>query len=232
MEAVSAQRVKTLHDMALNIDRLFPSCVVSQCIRVDVDTCGLFPEEEQVVSQALPKRLREFTVGRTCARAALARLGFKPCPLLKKTDGSVVWPLGITGSISHSDRWCGVAVAYNNEIRSVGLDIEKISRISKIIHRKILTSQELSWLQEKDEKDRQKFTGLIFSAKEALYKCLNGFLSVSIGFTDAVIIPSVDTMDFKILPREKIVRNFSGHLNLHGRYMINDGEIFTSVVMY
>ncbi len=230
--AVSSQRVEKLHDASLNIARLFPSCVVSQCVNVDAEMEGLLPEEAGVVSDALPKRLREFTAGRACARDALVLLGCSPVPLLKKTDGSVAWPHGITGSVSHSDRWCGVAVAYNNKIRSVGLDIEKISRISKRIHRKILTSQELRWLQEKDEKDRQKFTGLIFSAKEALYKCLNGFVSVSIGFTDAVIIPSADTMDFDILPGDKILRNFSGLLKLYGRYMIYDGEIFTSVVMY
>jgi 4'-phosphopantetheinyl transferase EntD len=43
---------------------------------------GLFPGEAALISKAAPRRKREFSTGRRCARRALAALGCELGPLL------------------------------------------------------------------------------------------------------------------------------------------------------
>ena len=70
-----------------------PGVVVVETFR-DEPGVALFPEEEAVVARAVGKRRREFSSGRACARAALARLGVPPAPLLPGLRGAPRWPDG------------------------------------------------------------------------------------------------------------------------------------------
>ena len=55
----------------------------------------LYPEEEAVVARAVPKRRREFTVVRGCARRAMEKLGVPP--LRDRCPASAAPPAGRTG---------------------------------------------------------------------------------------------------------------------------------------
>jgi len=66
----------------------------------------LFPEEEAVIANAVDKRRREFATARACARAALAKLGLPPVPIVPGFRGAPQWPSGVVGSITHCAGYC------------------------------------------------------------------------------------------------------------------------------
>lgn len=110
------------------------------------------------------KRQSEFRAGRHAARAALAELGLPGRPIPAGADRAPIWPLGLIGSISHSDRLCLAAVGRG---RGIGVDLEPAEPLEPQIHRMILSPEDrgpggavISDLE----------TRLIFSAKEAAYK--------------------------------------------------------------
>ncbi|CAM5262090.1 hypothetical protein STENM223S_09777 [Streptomyces tendae] len=52
----------------------------------------LFPEEEALLTHAVPKRRREFTAARSCARRAMEKLGVPAAPVVSGERGAPVWP--------------------------------------------------------------------------------------------------------------------------------------------
>ena len=54
---------------------------------------------------------------------------------LKSSNGAVLWPKNIAGSISHSNNFVtAVTIKNSNEVESIGVDIEKImSRKKQLI---------------------------------------------------------------------------------------------------
>lgn len=70
-------------------------------------------------------------------------------------------------SISHTKGYAALAYCYDAPI---GLDIEHVSpRVSRVAHR-FLTSEEATYIDKCDERERLSYQLLGWSAKEALYK--------------------------------------------------------------
>jgi 4'-phosphopantetheinyl transferase EntD len=81
--------------------------------------------EEQAIAGAVPKRRAEFVAGRQAARAALGALGLAAAELPRSPAGPPLWPLGVTGSISHGGGAVLVAVGRRGaSLAALGLDIE------------------------------------------------------------------------------------------------------------
>ncbi len=79
-------------------------------------------------------------------------------------------------SLSHSDRWTGVALS---RIGRIGIDIEAVRPVTTMLHRRCLGASELGWLHEVEpgmERDRRFFR--LWTAKEAYLKALGVGLSV------------------------------------------------------
>ena len=70
------------HNGPTLIRTLFPPQVVVAEKRQEDWEGGLMPEEAQLIKRAVPKRVREFTAGRVCARRALGQLGITGVPIL------------------------------------------------------------------------------------------------------------------------------------------------------
>ncbi|WP_424193090.1 4'-phosphopantetheinyl transferase family protein [Ampullimonas aquatilis] len=147
------------------------------------------------LARAVPKRQREFLAGRYCAQLALqqaaARLGIRwtAQPIGQHTDRSPDWPFGWTGSISHTNA-LAVAVMAHDETRrvAIGIDVEQplTQRAAKEICQQILCSGEQQLLGDgTDELLWTRQVGLIFSAKEAIFKALSPRLSQWLDFQDA-----------------------------------------------
>ena len=219
-----------MHD-GPDIQQLFPPCVICECFPIQDELHPLYPEEEAIVRQAVKKRKREFSTGRACARRALTRLGFKDCVLARNEDGTAAWPGTVVGTISHSDVWCGSAVARQSDIEGIGLDIEKIERISPQIIRRILTQSELAWLTGYPDYERQQWSALLFSAKESVYKCLFSYLNSGITYYDACIMPVGDGLTFTVTYAKTIAERMSAQLPLAGRYFFHEGAVFTGVAL-
>jgi 4'-phosphopantetheinyl transferase EntD len=141
----------------------------------------LFLEESRMVSRAAPKRVAEFTAGRTLARRAAAGLGHGAQPLLADRAGCPKWPRGLIGSISHSGPICIAVACPTDHAKGVGIDVET-SFLSEGAHGYICTPQELARVKASNSRDH--LVQLIFSAKESFFKCHYQATGKTVGFQD------------------------------------------------
>ena len=131
-----------------------------------------------------PARQREFATARACARRALARLGVKPVALVPHADRSPCWPDGIVGSITHTRDLCLVALARRGRLASLGIDIERVTGASTDIEELVCTPAERRWLDARPAALRGANIRLLFSAKEAFYKCQHPLTKTYLDFQD------------------------------------------------
>ena len=147
-----------------------PEAVVLEAAPALVDG-QLSSEEWAFIKAAVVKRRAEFGTARVLARRALERLGFPPLPLVPAADRSPVWPTGVVGSITHTHGYCAVVLDGSPPAISVGIDIERLAALDQGTRARILTAAEQRWLEMQPSEARAKLATLIFSAKEAYYKC-------------------------------------------------------------
>lgn len=101
----------------------------------------------------------------------MARLGFAPAAIATATDRSPVWPVGLTGSITHTDGWCAAAVARSQDYRAIGIDTEVVGAPIDELWEIICTKSELAWVMTLPLAQQRAAVTLLFSVKEAFYKC-------------------------------------------------------------
>lgn len=178
--------------------RVLPPPIVVVEGPVDADADSLFEEEAAYVARAVDVRRREFATARRFAREAMARLGRPPTPLVPDEDRAPVWPGGLVGSITHTREHCAVAVARRTDVASIGIDVETVGRASGGIDRLIMVPGEADpWLES--GLDGPTIRALVFSAKEAFYKCQFPLTRRMLTFGDARVLPS-DDGGFSVLP--------------------------------
>ncbi len=120
----------------------------------------LFAVEEKAVARASAVRRHEFAAGRSAARWAMKALQFSPTSLPRCPDGPVLWPNGITGSITHGGGYVLAAVGrLGPDLHAIGVDLESCAPLGDDLAAEICRSDE-------DASDALR----IFSAKEAAYK--------------------------------------------------------------
>ncbi len=147
----------------------------------------LFAEELPAIAKAAPVRRDTFSSGRSCARAVIAEAGLPACALPRLEDGSVKWPEGLMGSLSHTNDWAVAAIAVSSmcEARSIGIDLERIKPLEEGVIKLIATpaeQQELSCAQSPEW-----HAMALFSLKESIYKCLARDFGKFIEFHDVEI---------------------------------------------
>lgn len=215
----------------LSIQGLFPASVITSCCRIADADDMLDPAERAAIEHAVAKRQQEFIAGRICARQALKRLGIAAGHLRRLPNRSIAWPDGIIGTVSHSEIWCGAAVARRSAAAGIGLDIETVACVEENLWRRILTHEERAWLEGHPAAAAQQWVALIFSAKEALYKCIASLLERRIGFVDAVIIPDPHQSSFAVRLNAPVAAQLPRGLRLQGRFFFFDGAVFTGLVL-
>ncbi len=157
-----------------------------------------YKEEIELISQSTSeKRRKELALGRITARHALKKFGYlQQTPLLKGSEGEVLWPEGIVGSISHSGKYALAAVSSQDNFKGIGLDIESITnkRPLKIFNR-ILNKEEFQWIYSDETVEDEKFIFAlkIFSAKEACYKAFYSASNTKLTFHDVSFHPAEDS---------------------------------------
>lgn len=128
---------------------------------------ALLAGEDSAVAGAVPARQREFAAGRAAARVGLVGLGAAPEPIPVGPDRAPIWPHGVTGSISHNDRFCIAVLGHLHNWRGLGVDIEAETPLDADLIPTICSDTEQSRIAGPDQVTLAK---LIFSAKEATYK--------------------------------------------------------------
>lgn len=167
-------------------------CVAST--RLLEDVYGLYPAERQLVQHATYKRRAEFSAGRDCARRALSYLGKGLTSLLPDESGCPLWPKNYVGSISHTQGYAIAVVAKQQYVSAVGVDIECWSKstTSWTAISKVCSPQEQQWVSAQPENKQRLAAHILFSIREAVYKCIYSLLKIKLGFNDLVIAISQD----------------------------------------
>lgn len=158
----------------------------------------LYQSELALVSDVSEKRLLEFSTGRDCAHQALHKTGYETCPILKGEQREPLWPEGVAGSISHCKDLAGAVVADKKQIHSVGFDIENRKTLNPNIARHVCTEQEKEWLAKQDSLQQNLGLLLIFSIKEAVFKCIHQIANYSLRFSECRVVPEISTHQAEI----------------------------------
>jgi 4'-phosphopantetheinyl transferase EntD len=200
------------------ISEILPEVVASAEAFGDPPDAALFPDEETLIARAVPKRRREFTTGRHCARSALGALGIAPVPIRPGQGGAPQWPSGIVGSITH-------CAGYRDAEPAQWLPAEVLGLVALPDERDRLgdlarAAPAVCW-------DR-----LLFSAKESVYKAWFPLARRWLGFSDAdITINAADgTFEARLLiPGPE----FRGEplAGFTGRWVIAEGMILTAITV-
>lgn len=153
---------------------------------LDAAVPPLFPEEAPYEAPAVERRKQELRVGRHLARAALADVGARPGPLLRREDRSVIWPDGYMGSISHTKDVVVAAAARSSEVACLGLDVERTQVSPRLVDR-IMRDEERAALPALSKDALCQRATRVFSAKEAFYKAQYPHTETYLGFHDVLL---------------------------------------------
>ena len=224
----SASRLKASWRL---LESLFSPDVVVEASDDDAPVEPLHPLEANFVRDAVPRRRREFAMGRACARRALARLGIENRPLLPGHDRAPLWPRGIVGSISHCEGFCAVAVARRDQTSSIGLDVELRVPLDVGLVQTICTPGERVALPRTTALPEADWAAIVFSAKESFFKCLCPFRPRFLDFHDVEIAFEPERGAF----RARLGRDMGLSTTLvgamRGRFALGEGRIFTAVTL-
>lgn len=185
---------------------------------------GLLPAERSAIEGAAPTRVEQFTAGRVCSRLALVRLGVAATtPIERGEDRAPIWPRGFIGSISHTDSWCAAAVGRIGKLRSVGIDLEPATPLKEALWRRVCTPEERERLRQL--RDPGLMGKILFSAKEAVYKCQYPLTGQFLGF-HAVQLEVGDGSFHAVFQQE--AGDFKPGHEMSGRYLVEDGLVATA----
>lgn len=166
---------------------LFPPGVAAAELRGPGDARLLYPAETDNLKAAVPKRVGEFTAGRLCARRALAELGIHNFAVRVGDNRQPLWPPRMIGSITHTRGFCAAVVAVEGDLRALGIDSEVVGEVPQEIWPTVCLPEERSWLASLPDSKRAAGVTLIFSAKEAFYKCQYPLTSEWLDFHDVQV---------------------------------------------
>jgi 4'-phosphopantetheinyl transferase EntD len=209
--------------------RLFPSAVAAYELRGTADPTLLLPEEAAACGTFRAKRLEEFAAGRLCARGALGEFGLEGFAVRRNPDRTPHWPEGIVGSITHTIGFCGAVAASRESFISLGIDAEIVSRVTPDVWSQTLTADDVMGISSLASTQRERAAAVIFTAKEAFYKCQFRVTGAWLDYSDVSveIVPDAPD-DGTLLVRPttpagcRVMRDFVAR----GRYRIADALVF------
>ena len=219
--------------MGAVIGDILPAKVEVEEAFEDLPGVVLFPAEEKVIANAVDKRRREFATARACARAALAKLGVQPTPILPGLRGAPQWPAGVVGSITHCAGYRASAVARDQDIMTIGLDAEPHDKLPDGVLEVVASKAERVRLTALAAvAPHVCWDRLLFCAKESVYKAWFPLTGRWLGFEEACVDfdPASQSFAARLLVAGPVV---NGHAltGFTGRWLIGNGLIVTAIVI-
>ncbi len=196
----------------------------------------LLPQEEPVVAGAVPKRVREFTTVRHCARAALRDLGRSPAPILPGERSAPRWPAGVVGSMTHCDGAGGAAVAEAAGFAAIGVDAEPHAPLPDGVFGLVaLPTERARDTALRALRPELCWDRLLFCVKESVYKTWFPLTGRWLGFEDADVTfdPAGGTFHARLLvPGDCLPGAGTGPLTaMRGRFAVAGGFALAGVAI-
>jgi 4'-phosphopantetheinyl transferase EntD len=201
--------------------------------RDDRDPGILYPEEQEYLARAVPKRRAEFRTTRLCVRDALSGLGVGRPPMIPGAAGSPSWPGGIVGSITHCQGYRAAVVARSAEVCAVGVDAEPAAEgLPPGVLDIVAEEGEIERLQELASRDADiPWDRLLFSAKEAVYKVWFSLSQTWLGFEEADVTLEVSGRFTAVLARTLSLPGGVGVRELSGRWAADSRHLLSAVTV-
>ena len=171
--------------------------------------------EAALVEKSVPKRQREFALGRACARAALEKLGHGEALIGRRANGAPLWPEGVTGSITHTKGYAAALAGATSQYRGIGVDAERVGGVTRDLWPRLFDARERDQLSALDDAGQLVMATLFFTAKEACYKAWGG--EGPLGFQEIQVSPLVSGF----------IARRDGQ-SLEGRYVLEGGLMVTA----
>ena len=194
---------------------------------------------QKLVGSALPATLipvtktrkADYLAGRFLARQALTCIGSTKFLVGTAKDKSPVWPVGYTGSISHSSIYAICAVAKCDDTHRVGLDVQTLFTYEdmQFFYKTIITRTEYGLLHSLAYLHVIVAT-IIFSAKESLFKALYPEVGHHFNFYAAKVIiidPHYEVFEIELLQELSVSLPKGKHFK--GIYKVHEDYIFTAI---
>ena len=212
---------------AVAVEQLFPPGVIAFEFRGVASADDLFPSERECVARSVEKRVKEFAAGRLCARAGLTELGLEPTPLLPGPDRMPIWPSGVVGSITHTDGYCVAVVGLETQFAAIGVDAECIGDVNTSVWQLTMRAEELSRLRNLEEAARRQMATVIFSAKEAFYKCQYAVTRSWLEFKDVSVSLAGDAFEVSVVEAAHPVRRMPSPWI--GRFSVDEALVVAGI---
>jgi len=178
----------------------------------------------------------QYRAGRFCAGEALRQLDavrWGDSSVGRSPRGAPVWPTGVVGSITHTDGFASAAVARRDQLRGLGIDAEGIVSLEQ--QRNV--SHLVSWPSELAHAaeaglDRQQSLTLVFSAKEAVFKCLYPLIGSMFYYHDVRIV-GVDAgvRSFRARIARTLSPEFQVDTLMDGWFDVTGSLVFTGLAL-
>ena len=188
----------------------------------------LFPEERNLVSNAVDTRKAEFADARWCAHRAMQELRFPADgPVLRGERGMPIFPRLVSGSLTHTEGLRAAVVAPSLLVRSLGVDAEPAERLPLGVLEHIARPTEQSRLAE-IERDTHIFCmdRVLFCCKETTYKVWFPLTHRYLDFDEADIYIRPDgTFTSYILARPTPVPYIEGYWSVRDGYVVTVASV-------
>jgi 4'-phosphopantetheinyl transferase EntD len=216
------------------LPRLLPAGVESaEGVPTELGTDAvLFEEEWLAIARAVSSRRQQYAATRHLARDIFGRIGVQPQPVLNRQDRSPIWPVGFHGTITHTEAWCGVAIASETLVAGVGIDAERAQALDRDVVQRVITQREWQRI-EASGRDPLQVAALWFSAKESVYKCVFPTVQRFIGFSEVEVSVDFAVSTFTAVATNAELRSEHGRTlaALSGRFDQCNGLWITTAVL-
>ena len=130
--------------------------------------------------------------------------------------------------ITHDNRLCVVAVARGERYAGLGVDIEPAEPLEPEIAARIWSPVEAEQAARRTDMTPALASRLVFSAKEAFYKCQFPLTRTFLGFMEVSVALGDGTFEVRL---ERAVGAFLDGTRFAGRWLRVDGQLLTAVVL-
>ena len=206
---------------------LAPSDLAIVCSTISQRPPPLSATESYLAAEVSPLRRRQLETGRYLSRKAIELLGGEPATAIPADPrGIPIWPRDFVGSISHTDTDCVVVVGSRDNVTSVGIDLEtNVENFSEDEWNLVSSEAERLYSAMCGELSLGQYVNLLFSTKEAIYKCLSPITAIDFDFKDLECRPRADNRGFharsKITsPSVEVLLKISVDWALLGRHVL------------